>query len=292
VTRPPLPFAELAPEVVASPYNFLIQHSSRVLADGGNVFLRKPIRARVFASTPVHLAGRGDGTWETTTAFRSRRRLPATARARPHVARRKSVEGEMVGGIVVPVGAAPIARNRKSARRADGKFSALQSVENPQNAERISIFCEPFPQAGIAAPTRRARLRVGRAHGPSVVDLPARRSGQEMAPQRLEKIESAPGNGRVSEASNPQYLVPGARLTRRSLAPIQPLAKVVGGLGRDRWSTLAALPRRGKFSALQSLEKSRNGKIIPISLERSAASAYPSTPAASTTRNCARSRPP
>src|SRR5277367_1457719 len=53
---------------------------------------------------------------------------------------------EILGGVVVPVGAAPIARNEKSAWRADGKFSALQSVEDPQNAERISILREPFPQ--------------------------------------------------------------------------------------------------------------------------------------------------
>ena len=31
-----------------------------------------------------------------------------------------------------------------------------------------------------------------------------------MAPQRLEKIESAPGNGMVSETSSPQDLVHGA----------------------------------------------------------------------------------
>src|SRR5277367_5081810 len=37
----------------------------------------------------------------------------------------------------------------------------------------------------------------------------AKRSRREMAPQRLEKIESAPGNGMVSEASNPQDLVRG-----------------------------------------------------------------------------------
>ena len=36
-----------------------------------------------------------------------------------------------------------------------------------------------------------------------------------MAPQRLEKIKSAPGNGMGPEASYPQYLVPGARLTAR-----------------------------------------------------------------------------
>ena len=31
-----------------------------------------------------------------------------------------------------------------------------------------------------------------------------------MAPQQLEKIESAPGNGMVSDASKPQHLVYGA----------------------------------------------------------------------------------
>jgi hypothetical protein len=36
-----------------------------------------------------------------------------------------------------------------------------------------------------------------------------------MAPQWLEKIESAPGNGMGSEASNLQDLVPGASLTVR-----------------------------------------------------------------------------
>jgi hypothetical protein len=42
----------------------------------------------------------------------------------------------------------------------------------------------------------------------------AKRSRREMAPQRLEKIESAPGNGMVSEASNLQHLVRGARRLR------------------------------------------------------------------------------
>jgi hypothetical protein len=35
-----------------------------------------------------------------------------------------------------------------------------------------------------------------------------------MAPQRLEKIESAPGNGMASEASDPQDLVRGADRAR------------------------------------------------------------------------------
>src|SRR5271168_514193 len=37
--------------------------------------------------------------------------------------------------------------------------------------------------------------------------LTAKRSRREMAPQRLEKIESEPGNGMGSEASSPQHLV-------------------------------------------------------------------------------------
>jgi hypothetical protein len=38
-----------------------------------------------------------------------------------------------------------------------------------------------------------------------------------MAPQRPEKIESAPGNGMGSEASNPQDLVPGRATDRARL---------------------------------------------------------------------------
>ena len=37
-----------------------------------------------------------------------------------------------------------------------------------------------------------------------------------MAPQRLEKIKSAPGNGMVSEASNPQDVVHGRAAVRDS----------------------------------------------------------------------------
>ena len=47
--------------------------------------------------------------------------------------------------------------------------------------------------------------------------LTAKRSRPEMAPQRLEKIESAPGNGMGSEASNPQDLVHGRATDRARL---------------------------------------------------------------------------
>jgi hypothetical protein len=45
----------------------------------------------------------------------------------------------------------------------------------------------------------------------------AKRSRPEMAPQRLEKIESAPGNGMGSEASNPQDVVHGRAAGRARL---------------------------------------------------------------------------
>ena len=45
--------------------------------------------------------------------------------------------------------------------------------------------------------------------------LTAKRTRPEMAPQRLEKIESGPGNGMVSEASNPQDVVRGRAVTVR-----------------------------------------------------------------------------
>jgi hypothetical protein len=46
-----------------------------------------------------------------------------------------------------------------------------------------------------------------------------KRSRPEMAPQRLEKIESAPGNGMGSEASNLQDLVRGRAADRARLRP-------------------------------------------------------------------------
>src|SRR5271154_2539488 len=50
-------------------------------------------------------------------------------------------------------------------------------------------------------------LQLVKFHSRQRAAWPLRRP--EMAPQRLEKIESGPGNGMVSEASNPQHLVRG-----------------------------------------------------------------------------------
>src|SRR5271168_1071155 len=86
---------------------------------------------------------------------------------------------------------------------------------------RMSHFAHApsAPAASIARPAFKTWKPVGIA---AREGLTAKRSRPEMAPQPLEKIESAPGNGMVSEASNPLDLVHGRaadrarlRLTRR-----------------------------------------------------------------------------
>jgi hypothetical protein len=67
-----------------------------------------------------------------------------------------------------------------------------------------------------------------------------------MAPQRLEKIESGRGNGMGSEASNPQDVEQGARLTVRD-----------SGRRAARMTTLIWTSRRERLSAKQ--ESTGNG---------------------------------
>src|SRR5271170_5979281 len=78
---------------------------------------------------------------------------------------------------------------------------------NGCGAIAISNIAIVFARASPAPPSQRRpprRLVTGIA-----ARLTAKLSRPEMAPQRLEKIESAPGNGRASEASNPQDVVHG-----------------------------------------------------------------------------------
>ena len=70
-----------------------------------------------------------------------------------------------------------------------------------------------------------------------------------MAPQRLEKIESAPGNGMGSEASNPQDVVHGRADYRARLRLT------------SRKNDKAAI-QEGKFSASQPLEIAENREGI------------------------------
>ena len=168
-------------------------------------------------------------------AATSSARLRALARVRRggRASGRETIGDAVVSGR----GRAPVARNKGLASRPRGKFSSLQILENSQNAERISILPEPAPQAQA---TRCAdgggAARVGHAHDPSVLDLTAKPSRPEMAPQRLEKIGSAPGNGMASEASNPQDLVRGRTADRARLRPMSArrLQKRLGDWGTEK----------------------------------------------------------
>jgi hypothetical protein len=89
-------------------------------------------------------------------------------------------------------------------------------------------------------------------------DVTANWSRPEMAPQRLEKIESAPENGMVSQVSKPQHLVYG-RVAHRALRRTNLGAPPYGSA-----ATVHNSKRReadGKFSASQPLEiaQNRNG---------------------------------
>ena len=107
-------------------------------------------------------------------------------------------------------GRAPVGRKKGSVARPRGKFSALQSIENSQNGERISILREHLPRAGGTPRTKEDGATRGWRGSP-------KRSRREMAPQRFEKIESGPGNGMGSEASNLLDLVHGRAADRTPL---------------------------------------------------------------------------
>src|SRR5271169_407679 len=92
-----------------------------------------------------------------------------------------------------------------------------------------------------------------------------------MAPQRLEKIESAPGNGMASEASKPQGMVH-RRAANRAREGRLVTPKLRHARSLIRGGGAAAGRPRGKFSALQPLEKPQNGKMHEPAR-------YPSSPA-------------
>ena len=75
---------------------------------------------------------------------------PARRRAFARMGRAETASGrDAIGDVVVSGrGLTPVARKMGSAARSRRKFSALQSLENSQNAERIAILREPVPWAG------------------------------------------------------------------------------------------------------------------------------------------------
>ena len=136
---------------------------------------------------------------------------------------------------------------------------------------------------------RRTSIVLGHCRDASIAGVATREADAkrrpEMAPQRLEKIKSAPGNGMGPEASNPLYLVPGraadrARLrvtsrendkspnSRAARDPVSPPCSSVYECRRSARSrhagVMAPARPRGKFSALQRLENARNRERISI----------------------------
>jgi hypothetical protein len=85
------------------------------------------------------------------------------------------------------------------------------------------------------------------------------RACPEMAPQRLEKIESAPENGMASEASKPQHLVYG-RVAHRALRRTNLGAPATSQ--RPRFTNSKRREADGKFSASQGIEIARNRNRI------------------------------
>jgi hypothetical protein len=89
------------------------------------------------------------------------------------------------------------------------------------------------------------------------------RACPEMAPQELEKIESAPENGMVSEASNPQHLVHGRvahHALRRNSLGAPPTSQ------RPEFTNSKRRKADGKFSASQPLGIAQNRKRISEAL--------------------------
>src|SRR5271168_3056272 len=134
--------------------------------------------------------------------------------------------------------------------------------KKPRRSEAPAPAGQPAPRV---APSREAadqRLRRFRFFscfrvGPKPLDKflaeTAERPRPEMAPQRLEKIESAPGNGMGSKAWKPQHLVHGRAADRALRLRAARMTKLTN-------STRAEAG--GKFSASQSIEIARNRNRI------------------------------
>src|ERR1700677_2022426 len=84
--------------------------------------------------------------------------------------------------------------------------SRFQGGSLPPDESLAKVALPFYICSRVAAPAEIAEPIVDLLNR-GVSSLTAKRSGPEMAPQRLEKIESGPGNGMASKASDPQDLV-------------------------------------------------------------------------------------
>jgi hypothetical protein len=114
------------------------------------------------------------------------------------------------------------------------------------------------PRKALKTQKTRKESRYGRAPFASLV-APSR-ACPEMAPQWLEKIESAPENGMVSEVSNPQHLVHGRAadraLRRNSLGPRLRLSGHSSRI-RSAGRPMGNFPPRNPLKSLKTGKESR-----------------------------------
>jgi hypothetical protein len=169
--------------------------------------------------------------------FVSRRLDPSTSRRQPDGFRSaRGASGLTRAAIRASHGAAPClpsCRRRVSPRRRrpvaicgcdSVKTGEGNATPKPLNKFLPKVAWSFYICSCTAVPEKTAEPIVDLLNrGVSVVgiaareDLTAKRSRPEMAPQRLEKIESAPGNGMVPEGSNPQDMVHGRAAGRARL---------------------------------------------------------------------------
>ena len=104
------------------------------------------------------------------------------------------------------------------------------SGSNLQAVDRVSRSCASSIAITVSSQQSAGAFRVASEApeeiAPWLEAHIAKRSRPQMAPQRLEKIESAPGNGMAPEAPDPQDMVQSATAPRRlSPPPTKPLAR-------------------------------------------------------------------
>ena len=202
-------------------------------------------------------------------------------------------------------------RRPRRSKTCRGLGRAAQQISCQSCVVVLYLFSQRRPGGDRRADRRSLNRGVSVAGIAAREGLTAKRSRPEMAPQQVEKIESAPGNGMVPEAANPQDVVNGRAADRARLrwrAANDKVAKVaekgaqgfeiarckteIGacrrrnagrarwrGIVREAWSgrpptsalsgarkKLIGRTKGGKFSWLQTIEKSRNAEAISAPL--------------------------
>ena len=131
----------------------------------------------------------------------------------------------------------------------------------------LCLFSRRRPRGELRADRRSCEpRRFGR--GERRERLKAKRSRPEMAPQRLEKIESAPGNGMGSEPSNLQDLVHGRAADRARLRLTSRRNHKVAELQKKAPTALKSLDAELKSAPAFRIRTLRRTSGLPKRLKR------------------------